>query len=78
MKSHRLLNDEPKNIRATSQHALVQLGERMGRRDQAAASWYPELIRLSFASSRGSAKHRRMGMGQDAQPLVSRLSSKEG
>ena len=29
------------------QHALVQLGERMGRRDPAAARWYPELIRLS-------------------------------
>ena len=29
------------------QHALVQLGERMGRRDPAAARWYPDLIRLS-------------------------------
>src|SRR6266850_1768929 len=29
------------------QHALVQLGERMGRRDPAAARWYSELIRLS-------------------------------
>src|SRR5713101_606671 len=39
------LNDEkhPRHI----QHALVQLGERMGRRDPAAARWYPELIRLA-------------------------------
>src|SRR6266849_3419989 len=39
------LNDEkhPRHI----QHALVQLGERMGRRDPAAARWYPEMIRLS-------------------------------
>jgi hypothetical protein len=39
------LSDEkhPRHI----QHALVQLGERMGRRDPAAARWYRELIRLS-------------------------------
>src|SRR5437879_12303594 len=39
------LNDEkhPRHI----QHALVQLGEHMGRRDPVAAPWYPELIRLS-------------------------------
>src|SRR6266481_4167925 len=39
------LNDEkhPRHI----QHALVQLGERMGRRDSAAARWYPEMIRLA-------------------------------
>src|SRR6266404_1481496 len=39
------LTDEkhPRHI----QHALVQLGERMGRRDPAAAPLYPELIRLS-------------------------------
>src|SRR6267142_904480 len=39
------LNDEkhPRHI----QHALVQLGERMGRRDPVAARWYAELIRLS-------------------------------
>jgi hypothetical protein len=39
------LNDEkhPRHI----QHALVQLGERMGRRDPSAARWYPEMIRLS-------------------------------
>src|ERR1700751_5984236 len=39
------LNDaqHPRHI----QHALVQLGERMERRDEAAAKWYPELARLS-------------------------------
>jgi hypothetical protein len=39
------LQDEkhPRHI----QHALIQLGERMGRHDSAAARWYPELIRLS-------------------------------
>jgi biotin carboxyl carrier protein len=29
------------------QHALVQLGERMGRRDVRVTQWYPELIRLA-------------------------------
>src|SRR5947199_5884080 len=29
------------------QHALVQLGERMSRRDAAAKQWYPELTRLA-------------------------------
>ena len=29
------------------QHALVQLGERMERRDASAADWYPELVRLA-------------------------------
>jgi biotin carboxyl carrier protein len=39
------LQDEkrPRHI----QHALIQLGERMGRHDSAAARWYPELIRLA-------------------------------
>src|SRR5207248_6491656 len=39
------LQDEkhPRHI----QHALIQLGERMGRRDAAAARWYPDLIRLA-------------------------------
>jgi biotin carboxyl carrier protein len=39
------LRDEthPRHI----QHALIQLGERMGRHDAAAARWYPELIRLA-------------------------------
>ena len=39
------LQDEkhPRHI----QHALVQLGERMGRRDARAKQWYPELTRLA-------------------------------
>ena len=39
------LNDEkhPRHI----QHALVQLGERMGRHGASAAQWYPELLRLA-------------------------------
>ncbi len=39
------LQDEkhPRHI----QHALVQLGERMGRRDTRAPQWYPELTRLA-------------------------------
>jgi len=39
------LNDEkkPRHI----QHALVQIGERMGTHDATVTHWYPELIRLS-------------------------------
>src|SRR3981189_272318 len=29
------------------QHALVQLGERMGRHDPGATRWYPEMVRLA-------------------------------
>ncbi|PYT99726.1 MAG: hypothetical protein DMG38_10435 [Acidobacteria bacterium] len=29
------------------QHALVQIGERIGRHDAAAARWYPQLVRLA-------------------------------
>jgi hypothetical protein len=36
-------NKHPRHI----QHALVQLGERMERRDASAATWYPELVRLA-------------------------------
>jgi biotin carboxyl carrier protein len=39
------LNDEkhPRHI----QHALVQIGERMGRRTRGVARWYPDLLRLA-------------------------------
>lgn len=39
------LHDEakPRNI----QHALVQIGEMMSRRDPAATNWYPDLVRLA-------------------------------
>jgi hypothetical protein len=36
-------NKHPRRI----QHALVQLGERMERRDASATTWYPELVRLA-------------------------------
>ncbi len=41
----RYLRDEqkPRHI----QHALVQIGERMAKRDPSAAQWYPELVRLA-------------------------------
>src|SRR5205085_11367639 len=29
------------------QHALVQIGERLNRRDPAAARWYPKVVELS-------------------------------
>ena len=58
------LNDEkhPRHI----QHALVQLGERMGRRDPAAARWYPELIRLSSHQVEEVRNTDAWVMGQDA------------
>ena len=39
------LNDEkkPRHI----QHALVQIGERMGKHDASVTRWYPELVRLA-------------------------------
>jgi hypothetical protein len=39
------LNDEkkPRHI----QHALVQMGERMGRHDGSVTRWYPDLVRLA-------------------------------
>src|SRR6266850_1991840 len=58
------LNDEkhPRHI----QHALVQLGERMGRRDPVAARWYPELIRLSSHQVEEVRNTDAWVMGQDA------------
>ena len=57
------LNDEkhPRHI----QHALVQLGERIGRRDPAAARWYPELIRLSSHTIEEVRNTDAWVMGQD-------------
>src|SRR6267378_3781217 len=57
------LSDEkhPRHI----QHALVQLGERMGRRDPAAARWYPELIRLSSHQVEEVRNTDAWVMGQD-------------
>jgi biotin carboxyl carrier protein len=47
------------------QHALVQLGERMGHRDPAAARWYPELIRLSSHQVEEVRNTDAWVMGQD-------------
>jgi hypothetical protein len=58
------LQDEkhPRHI----QHALVQLGERMGRHDAGAARWYPEMIRLSAHSVEEVRNTDAWVMGQDA------------
>ena len=57
------LNDEkhPRHI----QHALVQLGEHMGRHDAHATRWYPELIRLSSHQVEEVRNTDAWVMGQD-------------
>ena len=57
------LQDEnhPRHI----QHALIQLGERMGRHDSGAARWYPELIRLASHSVEEVRNTDAWVMGQD-------------
>ncbi len=57
------LQDEkhPRHI----QHALVQLGERMGRRDSRAAHWYPEMVRLASHSVEEVRNTDAWVMGQD-------------
>jgi hypothetical protein len=78
------LQDEkhPRHI----QHALVQLGERMGRHDPSATRWYAEMIRLASHSveevrntdawvmgqdTSGPAFHRTLlSMLQDSSPMV--------
>jgi len=47
------------------QHALVQLGERMGRRDAGAARWYPEMVRLASHSVEEVRNTDAWVMGQD-------------
>ena len=47
------------------QHALVQIGERIARRDPAAARWYPELIRLSTHPVEDVRNTDAWVMGQD-------------
>src|SRR6266478_1597737 len=58
------LNDEkhPRHI----QHALVQLGERMARRDPTAPRWYPELMRLSTHQVEEVRNTDAWVMGQDS------------
>src|SRR6266849_9186256 len=57
------LHDEkhPRHI----QHALVQLGERMGRHDSRAARWYPEMVRLASHSVEEVRNTDAWVMGQD-------------
>jgi hypothetical protein len=57
------LQDEkhPRHI----QHALVQLGEHMGRYDSNAPRWYPEMIRLSSHSVEEVRNTDAWVMGQD-------------
>ncbi len=58
------LQDEkhPRHI----QHALVQLGERMGHHEPAATRWYPEMIRLASHSVEEVRNTDAWVMGQDA------------
>jgi hypothetical protein len=57
------LQDEkhPRHI----QHALIQLGERMGRHESAAARWYPDLIRLASHQVEEVRNTDAWVMGQD-------------
>jgi biotin carboxyl carrier protein len=57
------LQDEkhPRHI----QHALVQLGERMGRRDARTKQWYPELTRLASHAVEEVRNTDAWVMGQD-------------
>src|SRR5258708_13474519 len=58
------LNDDkhPRHI----QHALVQLGERMARRDASATRWYPQLLRLASHPVEEVRNTDAWVMGQDA------------
>ncbi len=47
------------------QHALVQLGDRMGHSDAAAKQWYPDLLRLSANSVEEVRNTDAWVMGQD-------------
>jgi biotin carboxyl carrier protein len=61
------LSDEkhPRHI----QHALVQIGDRMNRRDPAASRWYPDLVRLASHPVEEVRNTDAWVMGQDtSQP----------
>jgi biotin carboxyl carrier protein len=62
------LQDEkhPRHI----QHALVQLGERMGRHDPTATRWYPEMIRLASHPVEEVRNTDAWVMGQDTSVPV--------
>src|SRR5260370_15576988 len=57
------LQDEkhPRHI----QHALIQLGERMGRHESRAARWYPDMIRLALHPVEEVRNTDAWVMGQD-------------
>lgn len=57
------LNDEkhPRHV----QHALVQLGERMARRDPTAMQWYARIVQLSTSSAEEVRNTDAWVMGQD-------------
>ena len=47
------------------QHALVQVGERMGRKDASAVQWYPQLVRLAASPVEEIRNTDAWVMGQD-------------
>ncbi len=47
------------------QHALVQVGERMGHKDASAAQWYPQLVRLAASPVEEIRNTDAWVMGQD-------------
>ena len=54
-------NAKPRHI----QHALVQVGERMGRKDVSARQWYPQLVRLAASPVEEIRNTDAWVMGQD-------------
>jgi hypothetical protein len=54
-------NSHPRHI----QHAIVQLGQRMGRHDPSAARWYPDLVRLASNPREEVRSTDAWVMGQD-------------
>jgi hypothetical protein len=55
------------------QHALVQLGERMGRHDAGAARWYADLVRLASYPVEEVRNTDAWVMGQDTSHAAGRL-----
>jgi len=55
-------NKHPRHI----QHALVQLGERMGQQDRSAAQWYPQLLQLAAHPVEEVRNTDAWVMGQDS------------
>ncbi|HMD17116.1 MAG TPA: hypothetical protein VKH18_10650 [Terriglobales bacterium] len=54
-------NNHPRHI----QHAVVQLGQRMSRREPSAARWYPDLVRLAANPREEVRSTDAWVMGQD-------------